>query len=66
MNLERRRELQELSRQPGKCMLNGNPAHISGVVLPTAHIVNDKTGMGASWSWEATERILLKGGKFRT
>jgi hypothetical protein len=47
-----------------KVTLNGNPAKVSGVSEPFAHVTDLTTRLGAVWPWPAVARIVAKGGAF--
>lgn len=49
-----------------KVTLNGNPAVISGILNDFATITNPKTGEHYEWSWNAVDRIVSKGGNFKS
>ena len=66
MDLNHRRAIVEISREPKRCTLNGKPAHIAGISLPVAHVVDDENNIGAGWCWKSAARILSTGGKFKT
>jgi hypothetical protein len=44
--------------------LNGEAAHIVGVLLPFARVVTVDGTRSAEWSWHAVERICAEGGCF--
>lgn len=49
-----------------KVTLNGLRARVSGVRNPFATVTQFGTGLSAEWSWEAVERIIANGGKFKS
>jgi hypothetical protein len=60
-----------LEKRSGFChtngiTLDGKPAVISGYRNSFAKVTQLSTGLSAEWSWEAVERIVAKGGKFKS
>lgn len=60
-----------LEKRSGLChtkpvTLNGKPAVISGYRNPFAAVIQLSTGLSAEFSWEAVERIVAKGGEFKS
>jgi hypothetical protein len=49
-----------------KVTLNGEPAKIGGIYRRFATVTQLKSGLSAEWSWEAVERIVAKGGDFKS
>lgn len=49
-----------------KVTLNGVRAKIGGIRNQFATVTQFKTGLSAEWSWEAVERIVAKGGDFKS
>lgn len=49
-----------------KVTLNGEPAKVSGVYNRFATVTQLKTRLSAEWSWEAVERVVAKGGDFKS
>lgn len=46
--------------------LNGEPARVTGVNKRFATVTQRKSGLSAEWSWEAVERVIAKGGAFKS
>ena len=61
-----RPEVLELIQSSPKPTLNGERAHIGGFKNAHATVTSIKSGVSFEWSWEAVERILRAGGKFRS
>jgi len=49
-----------------KVTLNGVRARVSGIQNSFATVTQFDTGLSAEWSWEAVERVIAKGGEFRS
>jgi hypothetical protein len=49
-----------------KVTLNGVRARVSGIQNSFATVTQFGTGLSAEWSWEAVERIVAKGGDFKS
>lgn len=62
--LSRRRELVEQAR--GVATINGHRASLGGARRGFAVVTDLETGLSAEWSWDAVERILSKGGEFKS
>lgn len=46
--------------------LNGQPAYITGYRHQFATVKDKTTGLGCEFAWETVERILIRGGKFKS
>jgi hypothetical protein len=49
-----------------KVTLNGLPAKVGGVNNRFATVTQLKSGLSAEWSWDAVERVISKGGDFKS
>jgi hypothetical protein len=64
MSMVRKAELCEMSR--GVATLDGHPAYVFGYGLEFARVYDTETGASYEWAWETVERVLLKGGAFKS
>jgi hypothetical protein len=64
MSKLRKAELVELSR--GLATLDGHPAYVYGYNLEFARVHDTVTGASYEWAWETVERVLAKGGAFKS
>jgi hypothetical protein len=55
-----------LALTQAKVTLNGEPAKIAGIYRKFPKVTQIKSGLSAEWSWEAVERIVAKGGNFKS
>lgn len=49
-----------------KITLDGDPAGIRGIRKEFAVVFNRRTGESYAWAWPAVERVILKGGNFKS
>lgn len=49
-----------------KVTLNGEPARIGGTRNEFATVTQVHSGLSAEWSWEAAQRVVANGGKFKS
>lgn len=49
-----------------KVTLNGQKAVIGGIRNEFATVTQLPSGLSAHWSWESVERIVAKGGEFKS
>ncbi len=58
-----RRALVEAARAGG-ATLNGERAHITGVMRDFARVTQATSGLSAEWAWPTVARVIANGGCF--